>query len=621
MNIHQKKSSVAALAFAALAVSPFAAHAATTYAFSSGHGCVAVFAAMPVLPKVSPGPDAARVAEIAAHLPERPGWTEKYTPPNPGRARAYLKRAIPECPDELYLRFRKDGNRTEYQKPYGQRLDMLRHLAAMAEKEGGEYLAKTEELLRAICAERSWVMPAHDRSLGNFNGTSLTIDLGSSHRAYAIAEVLTRLDNPPSPSSGAVNRLSQETRALAMREMERRIFSLYRATNRDSKDPKKLHGNWWFYVRSNWNAVCHANVVRSALALIEDRQDRAAFVEASERGMRYFLESFLEDGYCTEGGGYWNYGFGHFLHLAKVVKGATDGFVDLTRLPRAKEAMEYGFGYRLARNKCPVFADGGGSAPSFDFLKLGVEFWPEMKPLVEGNLPQRTAFPAAQVYIMRGKRVAFGVKGGNNAELHNHNDVGSWTITLDGTEMAGDPGGEIYTARTFSPKRYESDVLNSYGHPVPLVDGAKQGAGAKFAAKVLSSEFTDACDTVTYDIKGAYPATTNALSSLVREVSLDRGAECVTLRDTFAFVTPGSFESPIVTYAKVEKGADGRSFTLAAGKTRMKVTFEVKGGEWDLVEQSLENPGRPSPLRMAVRFRAPVKEGSVEWRLSPEGKK
>ena len=138
------------------------------FAIGAATVCAAAFAALPVMPKETPGPDAARVAEIASHLPERPGWTEKYMAPNPGRARAYLKAPIPDCSDELYLRFKRDGNRTEYQNVYGRRLEMLRHLAAMAEKEGGEYLAKTEELLRAICAERSWVMPAHDGSLGNF---------------------------------------------------------------------------------------------------------------------------------------------------------------------------------------------------------------------------------------------------------------------------------------------------------------------------------------------------------------------------------------------------------------------------------------------------------------------
>ena len=101
----------------------------------------AAFGALPVMPKDTPGPDAARVAEIAAHLPERPGWTEAYMPVNPGRARGYLKAAIPDCPDELYLRFKRDGNRSEYQNAHGKRIEMFRHLAAMAEKEGGEYLA------------------------------------------------------------------------------------------------------------------------------------------------------------------------------------------------------------------------------------------------------------------------------------------------------------------------------------------------------------------------------------------------------------------------------------------------------------------------------------------------
>ena len=135
------------------------------------------------------------------------------------------------------------------------------------------------------------------------------------------------------------------------------------------------------------------------------------------------------------------------------------------------------------------------------------------------------------------------------------------------------------------------------------------------------STFNDSCDTVMYDLKGAYPATPNALRSLVRSVSFDRAAECATVRDTFSFATPSAFESPIVTYAKMEKCADGRSMDLSKSAVRMKVTFEAEGGEWDLVEKTIENPGRPSPLRLAVRFRAPVKEGSVEWRLSPEGKK
>lgn len=46
-------------------------------------------------------------------------------------------------------------------------------------------------------------------------------------------------------------------------------------------------------------------MVRAALETIGDRNDRALFVEAAERGSRFFLAGFLDDGYCTEGSGYW----------------------------------------------------------------------------------------------------------------------------------------------------------------------------------------------------------------------------------------------------------------------------------------------------------------------------
>ncbi|MDB6028847.1 MAG: hypothetical protein JWM68_5070, partial [Verrucomicrobiales bacterium] len=48
-----------------------------------------------------------------------------------------------------------------------------------------------------------------------------------------------------------------------------------------------------------------------------------------------------------------------------------------------------------------------------------------------------------------------------------------------------DPGSEVYTGRTFSSNRYESDVLNSFGHDVPVVAGKLQSAGAKHRAIVL----------------------------------------------------------------------------------------------------------------------------------------
>ena len=100
----------------------------------------------------------------------------------------------------------------------------------------------------------------------------------------------------------------------------------------------------------------------------------------------------------------------------------------------------------------------------------------------------RSLFDAAGVAILRPgapiKTPSFvlALKGGHNGELHNHNDVGSYTLALAPTSgknaemkfVSRDPGGEVYTARTFSSRRYEGQLLNSFGHPVPRVAGTLQ---------------------------------------------------------------------------------------------------------------------------------------------------
>ena len=42
-----------------------------------------------------------------------------------------------------------------------------------------------------------------------------------------------------------------------------------------------------------------------------------------------FLKGFTPDGYCGEGTGYWNYGFGHYVLLSEEIRLATGGQIDL----------------------------------------------------------------------------------------------------------------------------------------------------------------------------------------------------------------------------------------------------------------------------------------------------
>ena len=81
---------------------------------------------------------------------------------------------------------------------------------------------------------------------------------------------------------------------------------------------------------------------------------------------------------------------------------------------------------------------------------------PRARPTSDSQL--RSWFEHAGVLVGRPApgsacRVGVALKGGHNAEEHNHNDLGSFVVVLDATPVLLDPGNEHYTARTFGPRR------------------------------------------------------------------------------------------------------------------------------------------------------------------------
>ena len=504
----------------------------------------------------------------------------------------YLTEPIPDCPDETYLEFSRTGNRTHYQAPYGWRLAALERLTdvELAEKKG-RCLPRLGELVDAICAERTWVMPAHDQELANFNGKGVYIDLGSGMRAAAIARCL-RFHGAKLPAG---------TAARADRELRRRVFDPYlRLVRGERLEGAVARGSWWFRTGNNWNAVCHSCVVRAAI----DRgiPERDAIIAAALAAAPFFRDGFTDDGYCSEGMGYWNYGFGYYVRMGLAVRKATGGRVDFFADPKWRKVMAYGYGFLLDAKTSPYFADGGGN-PDPKLIEMGREVWPD---LVGGKLPLRTLFPDAQVCIMRsadgGSALSVACKGGHNDEFHNHNDLGSFALMVDGRVVAGDPGGEEYTQRTFSSRRYESKVLSSYAHPVPVVGGRLQGTGRKFAAKTVRRAFADGRDEIAFDLTAGYDVP--ALKRLVRTFVLDRSAETVTIRDEFEFSAPTDVQE---VWSAHEQDAD-----------RQPRTVGKPAGAWAErgVRETVENPGRPGVCRTVWTTSAPIRKAAFEFRVA-----
>ena len=594
--------------------------------------------------------DSARIDEIAQWLPEKPAatgarigdraaWDRLAALPSASNHIAAAEKAlaapIPDLPDDLYLEFSRNGNRTHYQEPYFKRLNALTALLLGECLENkGRFIPGIVANIDAICAERSWTMPAHDASLSCFNGTP-HIDLGSSHRTVTLAFAYDWLGD----------RLPAETRKKIVDECDRRTFQPYLATCREPNAKKRVRRHWWYEGGNNWNSVCNSCVVRAALAMIEDRRLRAEFVAAAEHTVPYAMKGYTDDGYCSEGMGYWNYGYGHHLTLGLAVRAATGGKVNLFGDPKHRAVMMYPYGYQLMSWNSPHFADGGGN-PSAVLLALQRQVFPDIvcrraaeQDLLAGDLtvislrafgqdpgpaytggfdtlPIRTWFPDAQVLISRGvwpkvtKRLSIAIKGGHNAELHNHNDVGSYAIMLDGTEMGGDPGGETYTRRTFSKERYVSKVLNSYGHPVPVVGGKLQKGGRAAAAKVLRTEFTDEKDVVELDCTAAYDVP--ALKSLVRTMTFDRANSSITITDRVAFSEPTAFEVPVITYREWTANDDFTEFSFKKQpKTYRRLKMAVQASApVAFRDEKIENPNKPDVTRLAFTFKEPVAEAT-----------
>ncbi len=605
------------------------------------------------------GLDAVRIGEIAAMLPHAPcgpgprigqraAWEAAAKAPSfrsvIPQAESLLREPIPETSDELYLDYSRTGNRNRYQRVLFARMNRLATLVlAECLEDRGRFLQAIDATLRATLDQKSWVLPAHDGSLAVFQGKVMEIDLTAAATGANLATIDWWLGD----------RLPGGTRKRIAEELERRIFQPFEGMVLRGK-PRQ----YWLVVTNNWNAVCLAGVTVAATTAIRDRPRRALFVAAAEKYIQNFLDGFTPDGYCSEGLGYWNYGFGHFVLLAENVFQATGGKLDLFERPEVREIAQFGRRLEIIPGVYPAFADchvgaqpdaateafvsrrfGFGwsdvearglllaSGPSRDLFAVGLLGFANSasrRPPAAAAPPRqlRTWFADAGILIGRpagDPRQALGValKGGHNAEHHNHNDVGSFVVALAGHTPLLDPGAEVYTRRTFSARRYESRVLNSFGHPVPRVAGQLQATGRQAAARVLKTEFTDSADTLVLDLRAAYPV--QELQKLQRTFVFDRrGKGCLTVTDEVSFRLPALFETALVTFDPWKEAGPG-TLLVGQGPSAVRVQVDTQGKNFVVRAEKIHEdlPDKRLPVRIGIALAEPVTEAVIRLAIAP----
>lgn len=619
----------------------------------------------PALPKIEQ-----RSQEIAAFLADTPrGPAGSYTDRELWEAAAKrpvfkdavkrgesaLKVTLEPFNEEAYREFFKNGNRSNYQNIRNKRFAPLQHLViAECVENKGRFVPAATALIRSVCDDKSWVLPAHDRNAEIVDGKNIYVDLVSAATSFELAVACYWLGD----------KLPADVHRRVAEEIERRTFVPYEKSLRAEKPER---GMWWMVTNNNWNAVCHSCVVGAAMLQMPSNERRALYIAAAEHYMDPFFRGFTPDGYCSEGIGYWNYGFGCFVDLAETVYRETGGKVDLFARPEVKNVALFGPRMEITPNLFAAFADCGitarpdpvitgflsrrlgfgledyekkglyPNAPLSSLARTGLYCFPNSasaRPAVKGEnqLGIRTEFDDAGIYICRPKNIqgddlAAVFKGGHNGEHHNHNDVGSFVVARGGVLPLIDPGGEVYTQRTFSGKRYDSALLNSFGHPVPRINGKLQQTGSRRKGVVIGRQNGDAKEMYLLDISPAYDL--KEVGKLTRRFTYDRSARgAVEVADAFELTEPGTFETALVTYEPFKNVAGGNESSRMefivgdeAKKQAVKVvvTSDVENMpfvfEATVIEE--DSMARKKPTRLGFRLKEPVRQGTVTIAVSP----
>ena len=524
----------------------------------------------------------------------------------PGAARwqaagqAALQETLPPLPLSLWLRFTQSGDRAAWEHVYFSRRRTLCALTmAEAVTGDGSYLPAIADAAWAICEESAWQLPAHNSYIRDTpqlplpDTTRPIVDLFAAETGALIATVCGLLGE-------ALDAYAPGIAARLNEEVTRRVLTPYRTAH-----------FWWMgngdETMCNWTPWCTQNVLLAAAQCVP-AEDYPAYVKQAAYSLDCFLKDYGEDGCCSEGAQYYRHAaltmFNALDLLCRMAPGVFDdvwaapkichmaeyivnmhiagpyylNFADCSPLAGARGVREYLFGRKVGSVPLQTLAARDWAAalrtPDPDRLhhpddSEGINLYyhiqaalaePEVLAFAGTASPAAPGdvwYPSVGILVCRRGAYALGAKAGNNADSHNHNDVGSVTLYKDGRPLLIDVGVETYSKKTFSPQRYEIWTMQSCWHNLPTFDpdGAayQQQPGAEFAAKDIA--VTGEKDGITMDIAPAYGAVPG-LGRCRREVRLtDKG---LTLHDETDY--PGTVA---LTLMSVEKPAvDGDTVCL-----------------------------------------------------------
>ena len=467
----------------------------------------------------------------------------------------YQGKAWTALPWTVFAENKITGNRVNYEAVC---FEKRRHLAAlvMAEiMEGrGRFLNSIIDGIGSFCEETWWGIPAHYGKRIPLQ-ESQEVDLFNAETASLIVWTRYMLEKQ-------FDAFSPDLCKRIDGEIEHRILK-----------PALAKDYWWKTAGMNWNPWICSNWLACVLICEKDESRKAEAIAQIEKATRAFIDAYPEDGGCDEGTGYWDRAAASMFEVLRLLVISNEKLVisNYDYSGKIRNMAAYAYRTYIGNDYCVNFADahenkavqqvnivypfglwlGDKTMREFgaylgrskqvltqpakiydksgNFPTLGRElfFLRHIRDFI-AEKPQEPLLkdvwlPDLQIMTARRGSTFVAVKGGHNGESHNHNDVGSFIVYMDGKPLFIDPGVGEYTAKTFSNSRYEIWTMQSGYHNLPQINGTDQKDGKDFSAKVVNHKDGQ----LTLDIAGAYPADA-AVKSWKRTVAANKSGVIVT---------------------------------------------------------------------------------------------
>lgn len=526
-------------------------------------------------------------------------------------------REIPLLSDELYRSYAEIGKRNLYLKPHDARRTRLSMATLLFLLGRSELKPIIENYLLAICDERTWVVPPHEGRL---------IDLYAADTAVTLADVIFTVGDKLD------NKIIEKVR----KEIKKRIYDPYLNQTSEHK---------WHKSNDNWNAVCNSQIAITFLLLEKDRSLVSQAIKTAFECLKVYVETaFNKDGSTSEGINYWHYGISWFAIFSEMLRASSNGSIDLLTIDRIKSIASYPLKIQLSSEVFASFSDVDVDELAFNagviqkiaertseksLLGLIVDpVVPDYHGLTSvlrfilwwdgkthpTNILQDSVLPDAGIVRFVTKvydeiPITIAIKAGHNGENHNHNDVGSFLINVDGENFVTDPGAGLYDKNYFGDNRYENIFANSYGHSVPRIDKKLQSTGKNFYGELIDIEHDKKIKRVLLEFEKAYDI--NSLVSAKRTLQLPtQEAKELIFEDNFEFLEKSlEIEEAFITWLDVE--VSGRQAIIHCKRYDLNLIIHESITLGDFQLEKLEKESREnekSGVLKRISFTIPASE-------------